>query len=234
MKRNKMKLYLSMLLLMAFVVWTVLVLFVDVSSIGPNNSKVGLSTLNGVVHNLIGTNLALYNITDWLGLVPIITSLIFAVFGLIQLIKRKSIIKVDWNIITLGLFYIVVFIIYVMFEYIVINYRPVLINGYLETSYPSSTTMLVITVMITTIMQINSRVKNKIIKISINTIISLFIVFMLIGRIISGVHWFSDIVGGALISTGLVILYDVLSFENNNLRRKYEQLRINKCKKSID
>ena len=234
MKRNKMKLYLSMLLLIAFVVWTVLVLFVDVSSIGPNNSKVGLSTLNGVVHNLIGTNLALYNITDWLGLVPIITSLIFAVFGLIQLIKRKSIIKVDWNIITLGLFYIVVFIIYVMFEYIVINYRPVLINGYLETSYPSSTTMLVITVMITTIMQINSHVKNKIIKISINTIISLFIVFMLIGRIISGVHWFSDIVGGALISTGLVILYDVLSFENNNLRRKYEQLRINKCKKSID
>jgi undecaprenyl-diphosphatase len=107
----------------------------------------------------------------------------------------------------LGAFYIAVIVAYIFFEMVVINYRPVLINGYLEASYPSSTTMLVACVMPTAIMQLNSRIKNKTIKKCVICIISAFIAFMVIGRLVSGVHWFSDIIGGILLSAGLVTAY---------------------------
>ena len=125
----------------------------------------------------------------------------------IQWIKRKSILKVDYNILVLGMFYIVVMVIYILFELVVINYRPVLINGNLEASYPSSTTMLVMCVMPTAIMQFNDRIKNILIRRTITFAIIVFITFMVIGRLISGVHWLTDIAGGVILSTGLVMMY---------------------------
>ena len=197
----------GILLLLAFVIWTLLVCFVDVAPIGPNGSSVGFSTINSFAHRLFGVHMSLYVITDWLGLVPIFVCLCFATLGLVQWIKRKSIFKVDKSIIALGIFYITVIIAYVVFEFVVINRRPVLIEGYLEASYPSSTTMLVMTVMPTLAMQLSSRISNIKLKRTLNLIIWLFVAFMVIGRIISGVHWFSDIVGGALLSSALVTLY---------------------------
>lgn len=207
MKRNKTLLFTSLTLICAFLLWTILICFVDVSAIGPNGSRVGFATLNKAIHNLTGVNMTLYVITDWLGLAPIFTALCFSILGLIQLIKRKSILKVDRSIISLGVFYIAVISIYIMFEYVVINYRPVLINGYLEASYPSSTTMLTLTVMITAIMQLRSRIKAKTLKTAITLIIALFTAFMVIGRALSGVHWITDIIGGILISLGLICMY---------------------------
>lgn len=207
MKRNKTFLFTSLMLICAFLLWTILICFVDVSAIGPNGSRVGFATLNKAIHNLTGVNMTLYLITDWLGLAPIFTALCFSILGLIQLIKRKSILKVDRSIISLGVFYIAVISAYVMFEYVVINYRPVLINGYLEASYPSSTTMLTLTVMITAIMQLRSRIKAKTLKTAITLIIALFTIFMVIGRALSGVHWITDIIGGILISFGLIFMY---------------------------
>ena len=151
--------------------------------------------------------MTLYVITDWLGLVPIGVAFGFAVLGLVQLIKRKSLFGVDRSILVLGGFYIVVMAIYVLFEMVIINYRPVLIEGYLEASYPSSTTMLVLCVMPTAIMQLNSRIKNQALKRCVAYSIAAFIAFMVIGRLVSGVHWISDIIGGALISAGLVMTY---------------------------
>ncbi len=194
-------------MLVAFVLWTVLISFIDVSAIGPLESSVGFATINKLVHSLTGVNMSLYNITDWLGLVPIGFAIGFTLFGIIQWIKRKNIKKVDYSIFVLGGFYIVVIIIYFLFEIFVVNYRPVLINGYLEASYPSSTTMLVLCVMPTTIMQFNHRIKNNIFKQCITIAIITFITFIVIGRLISGVHWFTDIVGGAMLSSGLVFFY---------------------------
>ena len=207
MKRNKTLLFTSLTLICAFLLWTILICFVDVSAIGPNGSRVGFATLNKAIHNLTGVNMILYVITDWLGLAPIFTALCFSILGLIQLVKRKSILKVDRSIISLGVFYIAVIIVYIMFEYVVINYRPVLINGYLEASYPSSTTMLTLTVMITAIIQLRSRIKTKSLKTVITLIIALFTAFMVIGRALSGVHWITDIIGGILISLGLICMY---------------------------
>ena len=196
-----------MCLLTAFVLWTVAICFVDVRAIGPQSSSVGFAGINGFVHNLTGVHWGLYNITDWLGLVPIFVCMGFGILGLVQWIKRKSIRKVDYDIFVLGGFYIVTIAAYLFFESVVINYRPVLINGYLEASYPSSTTLLVMCVMPTAVMQFNSRIKNKVLRNIVVVTIIAFIAFMVIGRLISGVHWFTDIVGGALLSTGLVLMY---------------------------
>ena len=207
MKRVRKSFIVSICLLTAFVLWTVAISFVDVRAIGPQGSSVGFAGINGYVHNLTGVHFSLYNITDWLGLVPIFVCMGFGVLGLMQWIKRKSICKVDHDILVLGGFYIVTIVAYLFFESVVINYRPVLINGYLEASYPSSTTLLVTCVMPTAVMQFNSRIRNKLLRNIVATTLVAFIAFMVIGRLLSGVHWLTDIVGGALLSIGLVLMY---------------------------
>ena len=151
--------------------------------------------------------MTLYVITDWLSILPLCFILGFAVLGLVQWIKRRRILAVDLSILALGVFYIVVLALYLFFETVVINYRPVLIDGYLEASYPSSTTMLVLCVMPTAIMQLKSRIKNRVLARLVLALIIGFTAFMVIGRLVSGVHWFTDIIGGALLSSGLVMTY---------------------------
>ena len=200
-------------MLIAFVMWTIAVRFIDVQAIGPQESSVGFATINRFVHNLTGVHMSLYTITDWLSLVPLVFVMGFSILGLIQWIKRKHLLKVDYNILILGGFYIATMAVYVLFEMLVVNYRPILINGYLEASYPSSTTMLIMCVMPTAIMQFNSRIKNEVFKRCVATAITIFTIFMVIGRLISGVHWFTDIVGGALLSAGLVLMYRAIIYK---------------------
>ena len=204
---NKKSLITGMLLLSAFALWTVAVCFVDVQSIGPEGSEVGFATLNGFVHNLVGVNMTLYAITDWLGLVPFGFVAGFGLLGLTQWICRKKLTKVDGSILVLGVFYIVVMGAYLLFEVVEINYRPVLLAGVLETSYPSSTTMLVLCVIPTAILHLRSRIPNRVLGWMVSVCLGLFMLFMVAGRVISGVHWCSDIIGGVLLSSGLVMLY---------------------------
>ena len=206
-KQNLKNLRAAVCLIGVFALWTAAVCSVDVRVIGPNDSTVGFASLNVFFHNLTGVHMTMYTITDWLGLVPVAFGFGFALFGLVQWIRRKNILKVDFSILILGGFYIVTLAAYILFEEFVINYRPVLIEGFLEASYPSSTTLLVLCVMPTAIMQFNSRIKNRILKRVIAAIIVAFMVFMVIGRTVSGVHWLSDIIGGILLSAGLVTLY---------------------------
>jgi undecaprenyl-diphosphatase len=189
-----------------------LVLTLDVKPIGPRGSAVGFAALNGFFHKLTGVHMLLYTVTDWLGLVPIAVALGFALFGLFQWIRRRSILKVDRSILSLGVFYLLVIAAYVVFEYVVINRRPVLINGYLEASYPSSTTLLVTTVMPTALLQLCGRIRSKAVRRCVVLLISAFIAFMVVGRLFSGVHWLSDIIGGLLLSAGLVLAYDAASY----------------------
>ena len=210
-KKKRGLFWVGVSLLAAFVLWTVSVCFIDVRAIGPRESSVGFATLNGYVPNLTGVNVSLYVVTDWLGLVPIGVAFVFAVLGLVQWIKRKSLLKVDQSILTLGGFYIVVMAVYILFEIVVINYRPTLINGYLEASYPSSTTMLVMCVIPTAIMQLRTRIKNDLFRRCVMFVLTAYIAFMIIGRLVSGVHWITDIIGGALFSTAIVLMYYAIS-----------------------
>ena len=206
-KRSWVSVSIAIAFLIAFVLWTVAVRTVDVRPIGPQGSSVGFAALNRYVHELSGTHTFLYVLTDWLGFVPIGIALGFAVLGLVQWIKRKSILNVDRSILALGGFYAAVMAVYILFEIVKINYRPVLIDGLLEPSYPSSTTMLAMCVMPTAMMQCYERVKNRITKHIMTVAMGAFLALMVIGRLLSGVHWLTDIIGGALVSTGLVLLY---------------------------
>ena len=197
------KFWIAIVLLSAFVLWTVAVCFVDVAPVGPNGSAVGFATLNGWFHQLTGVHWSLYVLTDWLGLVPLAVCLAFAVFGLYQWVRRKSIAKVDGDVLMMGGFYIVVLAAYLLFETIVINYRPVLIEGVLEVSYPSSTTLLTLCVLPAALVWLRHRTAPR----WLVTVIVLFTVFMVLGRLCSGVHWLTDIVGGVLLSAGLVVCY---------------------------
>ena len=182
-------------------------MLVDVQAVGPNGSKVGFATFNTWFHQLTGVHWTLYTVTDWLGLVSIAVCLCFGCLGLCQLIKRRSLFKVDADILLLGGYYILVIFGYLFFEMVPINYRPVLIDGFLEASYPSSTTLLVLSVMPTLMFQIKRRSRSKTIKNVVISLVLLFSVFMVIGRLISGVHWATDIIGSVLLSFGLFKLY---------------------------
>ena len=199
-----------------FAVWTWLIQTVDVKPVGVNGTDIGFSAFNCWFHNLYGVNMTLYVITDWLGFVPIFVALSYAVIGLVQLIKRRSFIKVDFDIYILGVYYVLIIICYCVFEIVPINYRPILIGGCMEVSYPSSTTLLCLGVMPTLIEQVNRRCKNIVINKVINILTIIFLVFMVIGRLISGVHWFTDIIGSILLCLGMFYIYKafVLLYKN--------------------
>lgn len=212
MKREKKKyLIAGLCLLAAFVLWTAAVCLVDVQPIGPQESAVGFAAINGAFHAITGVHMALYNITDILSVIPLGCVAAFGMLGLVQWIRRKNLRKVDGDILVLGGFYIVVLAFFCLFEVLDINYRPVLIEGVLEASYPSSTTMLALCVMPSVMLQLRRRMKNGAAKRCTQAALFVFTAFLVIGRLVSGVHWLTDIIGGVLLSAGLVLLYDSIS-----------------------
>lgn len=206
--KEKAELLSGCIFVILFVLWTVLIQIVDVQPIGQCGTNVGFAELNGRFHEMTGIHMMMYIITDWLGLVPIFVCMIFAGVGFVQLIKKKSLFKVDIDIIILGFYYIIVIFCYLIFEMIPINYRPILIEERLEVSYPSSTVLLVMSVMPTLVFQTKQRLKNDMLIKMICVFSVLFSVFMVVGRMISGVHWFTDIIGSVLFSMGLFFTYD--------------------------
>ncbi len=205
--KNKIRCFAAAGLLAAFVIWTLLIRTVDVRAIGPEGSEVGFAALNGAFHALTGVHMWLYTLTDWLGLVPIAVAVGFGVLGLVQWIGRRSLFKVEYRLFVLGGFYLAVMAVFLLFEVFVVNYRPVLIEGVLEASYPSSTTLLVMCIMPTALVELCRRIKGRALKCGVAALVTVFTAFMVVGRLLSGVHWVTDIVGGGLISAGLVMSY---------------------------
>ena len=209
MKKNG-KLVTGMMWLVMFIIWTVLIQIVDVQQVGVNGTDIGFATWNSFFHKLTGVHMTIYVVTDWLGLVPVFVCVIFGGLGFAQLVKRRSLFKVDYDIIVLGIYYIVVIAGYLFFEMIPINYRPILIEGRMEASYPSSTTLLVLCVMPTLVEQINRRLEGAVLKRVVSIGSMIFSAGMVWGRLVSGVHWFTDIVGAAMLSAGLFYIYKAL------------------------
>ena len=206
-ERSKKLLFTGILLIVVFAIWTLLIQVVDVQPIGQNGTNIGFATFNIWFHELTGVHMAIYTMTDWMGVIPIFVCMIFGGIGLGQWIKRKSLLKVDRDILFLGIYYVIVIFGYLIFEMIPINYRPILIEGVMEASYPSSTTLLVLSVMPTLTFQMNRRMKNMAVCKMLSILTILFSSFMVVGRWICGVHWFTDIIGSIILSTGLFCVY---------------------------
>ncbi len=213
MSKTKKNFIISGILLVIAIIYTILVQMVDVKPIGPENSSVGFATVNEAVANKIGENTAkgysetLYDITKYLGYISLLMCVVYACIGLVQLIKRKSLFKVDKEIFILAAFYIVVIALYVLFEIYIVNYRPVIMEEGLEASYPSSHTMLAVCVCGSAIILNKKLFSNfKQIKI-VNILCAVLLVATVVGRLLSGVHWFSDIIGSIIISSALLMTF---------------------------
>ncbi len=203
-------------LILIAVIFTILIKVVDVKAVGVNNSNIGFSTVNKFISEKIGVNMLWYSITDWLGVVAILFALGYAIIGGIQVIKRKSIFKVDKEIIALGIFYILIVAVYILFEKLSLNYRPVLMDGVAEASYPSSHTLMSVCICGSAILINKKLFNNKISKI-LNVLSLILIIAIVVGRLISGVHWFTDIIGGLLISSALLMsFYTAINGEKTN------------------
>lgn len=207
MNSKKRNFLISSILILVAIGFTILVKVVDVKQVGVNETYIGFATINQFVFKSTGVNMIWYHITDWLGLVPIFMAMTYALIGLIQLIKRKSFFRVDKEIIILGIFYIIVIALYLFFEKVIVNYRPILMDGFIEASYPSSHTLMTVCLCGSSIIVNRKLFNNKLTKI-INIISFIVIVITIIGRFISGVHWFTDIIGGILISSALLMTFN--------------------------
>ncbi|MBR3017665.1 MAG: phosphatase PAP2 family protein [Clostridia bacterium] len=205
----KKKLALSALFFALFVALIVVVSTVDVAAIGPQGTKVGLSHLNQEAHEALGENLMLYKITEYIGYAAILVALGFAALGLWQLIRRRSLAKVDRAIIALGVLYVALGLLYVLFEKFIVNYRPVIMPGETEpeASFPSSHTMLFTVILGSTAMVAGRYLKNPKTALLVRVACVVVIIVGVMFRLGSGVHWLSDIIGGALISAALLLAF---------------------------
>ena len=192
-----------------FVTLIVLLCTFDVSPIGPENTEIGFSTLNGTVHDAIGMSDFWYSVSSIFGYLSIASAGIFVILGCAQIIKRKSLLKVDKNLFALAGLYAVTVFFYVLFEMVVINYRPIIEAGaeHVEASFPSSHTMLTCVIMGGAFVLIGRYIKNRGLCIALRCLAVALAVITVVGRLLSGVHWLTDIIGGALISLALVTLF---------------------------
>lgn len=216
-KRKKVFITTAILLVIA-IVYTLLVKYYDVASIGPNNSKVGFSGINALVHKTLPYNETWYKITKYLGVVPFLICAFYGIHGLLQLIKYKSLKKVDKKLIYLLVFYILMGITYIFFEKVIINYRPVLEDGVLEASFPSSHTLLAVCICTSSLLISKYYIKDKVYLKIFNKSTFLLMLLLVVGRLISGVHWFTDIMGGIIISAFLISLYYLFIYNYKKTR----------------
>lgn len=190
-------------------VFIILVCKVDVSAIGPENTEVGLSSINEAFFELTGFNQAWYDISEILGGIAFLLAGLNSLMALGQMINRKGVFKADSDLYALGVFYVLVLIVYVLFDVAAINFRPTIIDPAegLEPSFPSSHTMLAICVFYTSAMQVASRCKEIQLRNTILAVLGVLLILTVVSRMLSGVHWFTDIIGGILISAFLISIH---------------------------
>ena len=205
----KKKILVAAAALALFVLLVVCVKTVDVKEVEATGKTIGLAWLNTGFHKLTGVKMGWYKLTQITGLIALAAVAAFAVLGLIQLIRRRSLKKVDPELLTLGGLFIATGLMYVLFELIKVNYRPIIMPGETaaEASFPSSHTMLVVTVMGGTILILNRYIKDSRLCVSLRTLCVLIALITVFGRLICGVHWFTDIAGALLLSVALLAGY---------------------------
>ncbi len=222
--RQTGKIILSAVMLVLCVLFLVMVMRFDTAPIGPNNTAVGFAHLNQAFHNATGVHYLWYRVTEICGYLAILTALLFVALGAAQLFMRRSLRKVDPEIYAIGALFVTVAVLYVLFEKVVINYRPVIMPGETdpEASFPSSHTMLSCCVFGGALLLL-PKYCNGWLRHLLTIVFSVLLVVTVLGRMISGVHWLTDIMGGVLISLFLLSIYEIVLERIANLQKERKQ-----------
>ena len=213
MKIDKNQLAKPFCLLLVTVIFSVLTAFVDRAAIGPEDTSVGFSSINGAVAGALGYNGFFDKVSDLVMVLSFLVVASFAFMGLLVLIKTKNIARVGKTILGLGVLYLVVAIIYVAFSKIPVNYRPLLQPGEteLETSFPSSHTLVICSVFGSAMIAWKRLLKNKTCAQILMIASAALMVIGVCARLLAGVHWLTDIIAGVLFSLTLVSFYAACS-----------------------
>ncbi len=204
------------LCLLLFLGLILAVLFVDVAPIGPEGSSIGLSTINGAVHDMLVYNETIYKVTEILGYATIAVAFIYTTVQgtrystkCIQDKKYRRFLRIwDRGEYMKLLVFVAAGVLYVLFEFVIINYRPIILPGEeLEASFPSSHTLLAVAFIGPAIHDAIVKEKSKTAKWVLAASFAVLMVAVVVGRFISGVHWLTDILGGLLIGSTLVLTY---------------------------
>ncbi len=219
---RKTKWIISGIFLALFLLWIVLLKTVDVRPVGPAGTSIGFATVNEAFQEAFTFNKLLYTVTKLLGVLTIAVAGAFAIFGVVQWIQRRKLLRVDLEIRNLAVLYVVFAALYVFFEKVIINYRPMIMPDETdpEASFPSTHTMLVCVVMGSTILLLRRYIHNKGLRLVLQIVSALIIVVMVIGRLLCGVHWLTDIIGGVLISAALVSAYAAMIDRGRKKKRQ--------------
>ena len=205
-------LILPVVFLVLFIVFTVLVKTVDVQYLKVTNSYIGLYSINQPIYNWVGVvdKMRLAKITsDIIMYVIFIFVAIFAGMGIYQWVKRKSLKLVDKRLFILFGAYVVTALLYLAFEVMKINYAPLVIDGEIKASYPSSHVLISVVFYITGCLTAMSflSVEHKITRLAIillSVTMSLLVGFV---RLMSGRHWFTDILASYLLASFVITLF---------------------------
>ena len=225
------KLYLAGLFYVLFLALIVLLCLADRQPVAAGDTVVGLATVNawfaiaaaglsggGIMDGSTALSPQLYQLTEYLGYFSLLVAACFALLGFVQLLRRRSLKKVDRQLLAMGGLFIVLAVLYVFFEKVIINYRPIVLPGESgpEASFPSSHTMLTVTILGSVCIVLRTYVKNDGLRVLLRVVCVLLILAMVCGRLLCGCHWLTDILGGVLVSCAMLALFDAASEEPDN------------------
>lgn len=200
-----------------FAVLTASALFIDVAPIGPQGSSVGLSSINGAVFATLGSNDLADKTSDLLLVLSVLVCGAFAALGLTQLARTRSLSGVDPALIRLALAYLTLAVLYVGFEFVTLNYAPVLDEGQLKSSFPSSHTLATVAVFAMSPITLralganpqttNPKLCNPATPSIAGAMSAVFILAAVVLRVLSGQHWLTDVIAGVLLALCVTALY---------------------------
>ena len=132
-------------------------------------------------------------ITNIILILSIILILFFLGLGVYELIKKRSIKKVDPRLTWLPLPLALMTLTYFLFDKVwILNVRP---NGSGEPSFPSTHVMVVTTIFFVVTIILPKYIKNKTTRLIIEIIMAIMISLTAVGRVMSGMHWVADVLG---------------------------------------
>lgn len=214
MTKQGKKWFLAALILTAvFVVLTITVKYVDQKNIG--SQVIGWATINLWWRDIIGVRNFWQIASHIFAAITLIILVMFLVWQAIALLRRKSFRTMPRHWWFFDLTLIALALCYIVFQIMVINFRPLLIDGVAELSYPSSHVLLLATLWPVFILTLSREVKSRP-WLRVASVIGIIVMTVgIIARLLSGYHWFTDIIGGIMLGAVLTCWYQALTVRYN-------------------